>query len=417
MWVASIFSYMGTWVQDVGESWLMLSMTRSPMLVAMLTTAFTVPTIALLLPAGVLSDRVDRRWVLLLSQAGMGAAALLLAVATWLGWASPALLLAESALLGVGVAITSPPWQALVPEIAGRKHLSEAVTLNSIAFNLARAVGPALGGLLLGLASPAWAFAINALSFFAIVLVLVRYDDFRRASEQLGHKERGESLLGALVAPVRHLARTPHLRPMFLAMMSFGFAAVPLFSMMPVLAKHALGTSASGYGLMLGAIGAGAVLSGVALRPVRERLGPRALVAVAMFVYGACGLGLAAVRSLPAAIALLVPAGMGWLACLSTLNALVQLGSPRSMKSRVMALYQLLFFGAWSVGAAAGGAIATRWNERAAVAAGAIGVIGAGLIALRSQLPATEDDVRDAPPSSRTPLEREDIHPPVSTRA
>ena len=268
--------------------------------------------------------------------------------ATWMGWASPALLLAESALLGVGVAITSPPWQALVPEIAGRRHLAEAVTLNSIAFNLARAVGPALGGLLLGLMSAAWAFAINAISFFAVVVVLFRYDEFRHASERSSRKgvERGrEPLLRALVAPIQHLLATPHLRPMFLAMASFGFAAAPLFSMMPVLAKHSLHTSARGYGLMLGAVGAGAVLSGILLRWVRARVGPRVLVAVAMFAYGGCGLALAGAGSLALALVLLVPAGMGWLSCLSTLNAMVQLGSPSWMKSRIMALYQLAFFG------------------------------------------------------------------------
>lgn len=410
IWLASIFSYMGTWVQDVGESWLMLSMSKSPMLVAMLTTAFTVPSTVLLLPAGVLSDRADRLRVLVWSQAGMGLAALLLAAATWLGFASPALLLVESALLGVGVAITSPPWQGLVPEIAGRRHLAEAVTLNSIAFNIARAVGPALGGLLLGLTSPALTFAINAVSFFAVVIVLVGYEDFRAASARAraSAPRHEESLLGALVAPIRHLVRTPHLRPPFFAMMSFAFAAVPTFSMLPVLAKHGLGASARGYGLMLGAVGAGAVFAGVVLRGLRERVGPRLLVALAMLAYGAGGLALSATHSEPVALALLVPVGMGWLASLSSLNALVQLQSPPWLKARIMALYQFSFFAVWSVGATVGGAVATRWGERTAIAAGALGVVGAGLIALRSGLPASDDDVRDAPSSVRPPTATEE---------
>src|SRR5205823_4910922 len=154
-----------------------VSMNASPFMVAMLTTAFTVPCIALALPSGLLADRMDRRRILVWSQAAMALSAMLLAIATWLGFVSPIVLLAESALLGIATSVTSPPWQSLVPELAGRRHMTEAITLNSIAFNIARATGPALGGLILGLWGPAWAFALNAVSFLCVVWVLVRYDE------------------------------------------------------------------------------------------------------------------------------------------------------------------------------------------------------------------------------------------------
>jgi MFS family permease len=160
----------------------MLSLTASPFLVAMLTTCYTLPTLALTFPAGVLADRVDRRRLLITAQAWLTCVALALAGFTWAGYASPATLLVASAALGVGAAMTSPPWQSLLPDIVERRQTADALTLNSVAFNLARAVGPAIGGLILGALGPATAFFINGVSFLAVIEVLRRYDAVRAAS-------------------------------------------------------------------------------------------------------------------------------------------------------------------------------------------------------------------------------------------
>lgn len=390
MWIASIFSYVGSWAQDVGQSWLMVTTTQSPVLVAMLTTAFTVPCIALALPAGVLADRADRRKILAWSQGAMALFAMLLAIATWAGRASPAILLAESALLGVATAVTSPPWQSLVPELGGRRHLTEAITLNSIAFNIARAVGPALGGLVLGLWGAGWAFALNALSFLCVVWVLVSYDEVRRASELPRHTPAREALLGSLVAPIRLATEDARVRAAFLSISAFALAAAPVPAMLPVLAKRSFGASATGYGLMLGALGGGAVLGGLLLRGGRRAVGPRAVVATAMAAYGAFSAGAALAPSLALAAALLVPAGMGWLACLATLSAQVQLAAPSWMKSRLVALYHMVFFTVWSASATLGGAVAGRFGARAAVAGAGAATVLAGLVASRLALPSRE---------------------------
>lgn len=408
LWIASIFSYAGSWVQDVGQSWLMVSMSASPLMVAMLTTSFTVPCIALALPSGLLADRMDRRGILIGSQAAMAFFAMLLAMATWLNLVSPLVLLAESALLGVAVAVTSPPWQSLVPELAGRKHMTEAITLNSIAFNIARATGPAIGGLILGLWGPGWAFALNALSFLCIVWVLVRYDEVRRASELPRHSpaslsgtEPGEPLLRSMIAPIRLVTGSVRLRAVFTSVSAFAFAAAAVPAMLPVLAKHSLQSSATGYGLMLGAMGSGAVLSGVVLRHARRSFGPRTLVTVSMLVYGASVIGVGLSPSLRWAIALLVPAGMGWLGCLATLNALAQLASPPWIKSRVVSLYNMVFFTVWSLGATFGGALASRSSERIAITWAGIATVLAAALSSRMALPRTEMD-HETPSAPRT---------------
>lgn len=401
IWIASIFSYAGSWVQDVGASWLMVTMNASPFLVAMLTTSFTVPFMILALPSGLLADRADRRMILVWSQLAQAAFAMLLAIVTWLHRVSPGVLLVESALLGIASSATSPPWHSLVPELAGKRHLTEAVTLNSIAFNIARATGPAIGGFLLGLWGPGWAFAINALSFLCVVWALLHYDEVKRASELPRNTPTKNEpspgggyrplpvdtpILRGLIAPIPFLRDSARLRAIFMAMSVFAFSAATVPSMLPILAKRSLHATATGYGFMLCAMGLGAVLSGIVLRRIRKSMGPRALVPAAMLAFGAAVLALAFASALWMAVALLVPTGMGWLACLSTCNAQAQLASPAWLKSRVMSLYNLVFFLVWSLGATFGGALASRYGERSALLFAGLATFVAAAVARRAGL-------------------------------
>ena len=211
----------------------MLSLTRDPLPVAMLTTAMTVPLFALLMPAGVMADRVDRRKLLIASQGVMAFAAFALAMATWLGKATPGVLLAASAGLGVGAALSSPAWNSLIPELVPRRETADAVTLNAVAFNIARALGPALGGLILATRGPATAFFVNAVSFLGIMEVLRRYDEVKRAARAV--KRRPEPLRRALAAAFVHLQKSAKIRAVHIAVASFGFAAasVPAASRKP----------------------------------------------------------------------------------------------------------------------------------------------------------------------------------------
>ena len=411
IWIAAIFSYVGTWVQDVGESWLMLSMTKSPLLVAMLTTSFTLPYTALTLPAGALSDRSDRRTLLLGSHAFLAFVAFSLAILTWLHVMHPYVLLLASVGLGLGSAVAGPPWQTLVPELVPRRQTAEAITLNSIAFNIARATGPALGGFLIGLWGAGWAFLLNAMSFLAVGWVVWRFPEIRRASEaprEVPAHARGESLLASMRAPFRVLLNSRRLPPVFLALAAFSVAAASSASILPAFAKHTLDATATGYGALLGAMGLGAITGGLVAKRARALFGPRVIVASAMMLYGASTLAASAAHSVTAATCFFFPLGMGWLMTLSTLNALCQLLAPSWVKSRLLALYQMTFMVVWSVGASFGGLLAERFAERASMVAGGVGTLAAGALVVMLKLPDTEreltGDVTPTPAPARTSM-------------
>jgi MFS family permease len=383
MFLASIASYVGTFVHHVAEAWVMMDQARDPMLVSLLTTALMVPSLLLTVPAGALADRVDRRMLLFWAQLGSAAVTLGLAAACWLHLASPAVLLAGAAGMGVFLAFTGPPWQSLVPELAGRQHMAEAVTLNAVAFNVARVVGPAIGGFVLGWAGAGWSFALDALSFAGVLWVLARYPEIRAASAAALARAKPEPWLRSMVAPLGMVARSSRLRASFVGVLTFSLAASAVTALLPLVAKHHLHTGASGYGSLLGALGLGATACGIALRWVRRLVAPRVLVTGAMALYGACSVGVGLAGSLPAAWGWMLLAGFGWVATFSTMSATAQLASPEHAKSRVVALYQLTHFLGWAGGAAAAGAVATHVGERTTLVGGAVAALACAALASR----------------------------------
>ena len=409
LWLASIFSYVGTWIQDVGESWLMLGLTQSPLPVALLSTCTTLPAFALTLPAGVLADRLDRRRLLIVAQAWLAFVALALAAWVWAGLASPGALLVASAALGIGSALTTPPWQSLLPDMVPRVQTGDAVTLNAVAFNLARAIGPALGGLILGALGAGMAFFLNAVSFLAVIAVLRGYPQIRRASERAVTVRRTETLMQATLAAFREVRRSRELPRVYTAVAAFGFATSGVTALLPSFAKHALHTDARGYGILLGGLGLGAVLAAFGMRRVRAAVHSRTLVAVAMATYGACTLALSRAHVLPVAALLLVPAGVGWLSSFTTMNALVQLNASAWVKSRVLALYQVAFLAAWSLGATVAGSLATVVGIENTVAIFALLAVCAAALTSRIGLPSYHASLEHDAGTISTP-------PPASAR-
>ena len=380
VWLASVFSYIGSWVQDVGESWVMLSMSPDPRWVALLTTCFLGPMLALTLPAGALADRYDRRVLLIVSQCASAVAAAGPAIALRLHLMTPSVLLACTALLGGAGALGAPAWQTLIPELLPRELTAEAVTLGSIAFNIARVVGPALGGLLLAAAGADATFIVNALSFLAVVWVLSRHDHVRRTSART---QTAGNL--SLFEPLREVWGTLALRGAFATIAGFGASSCILMAILPAFAKHALGASASGYGALLSALGAGAITAGLLLARARSRFGAWRTVSVGAAAFGAATWAACHAFSVATAVPCFYVAGVGWTACLTTLSATVQLCASTTAKSRVTALYQLNFYGWATVGTVLGGAMAERFGERAAVSAGAMGCLVTGVCILAAR--------------------------------
>jgi MFS family permease len=404
VWIAAICSYVGNWLQDVGESWLMLSLTKSPLLIALVTTSFTIPAFALMLPAGVLSDRFDRRKILIASQSVLVVVAAVLAALTAFDVVTPAVILIASAAMGIGSALTTPAWQTLVPELVPRSEMPEAVTLNSVAFNIARTVGPALAGLVISMSGPAAAFALNAVSFLGVIHVLRSYPHLRAVAEKPRSRRARESFVRAMKSALVHAHRSPSLRALYGAISAFAIAAASVPALLPMFAKDSLGANERGYGVLLGALGAGAIAGALTLRRVRPMMSPRTLVAWSMALYGVSMAAFTTTRSVAVGAILLVPAGVGWLCSLSTLNALVQLASPHWVKARTMALYQLAFLLFWSIGASIGGEIASRVGVPLTMRVAALLTIGAAAVTAFLRLPSYADDADAAPTPLETPI-------------
>jgi MFS family permease len=396
LWLASLASNLGTWLQNVGVGWLMTGLTPSPLMAALVQAATTLPVFLLALPAGALADVIDRRRLLLAAQGWMLAAAAALAAVTVAGVVTPWLLLALTFALGLGFALNAPAWQAVVPELVPRAEVPAAVALNGVSMNVSRAVGPALGGLLVAAAGPGAAFLLNALSFVAVLWVLFRWD--RPAAAGALPAER---LVGAMRAGVRYVRHAPAFRAVLVRSAAFVSGAAGLWALLPAVARDHTDWGPAGYGVMLGSLGAGAVLGTLLLPAVRRSTGADAVVAGGTILFAACAAGVALFPSLGARCLLLFPAGVAWLAALTTLNSSAQSLLPSWVRARALSVYLLVFFGGMAAGSVLWGTVAGPLGVPLALLASA-GWMAAGLAAgLRFRLPA--DPPPDVEPARHFP--------------
>jgi len=394
LWIAALVSNVGTWMQSVGAVWQIGTVSGSAALVALVQTAVSLPVVLLALPAGAAADVFDRRRLLLATQTWMLVSAAALCLATLAGVANPAVVLAGTFLLGLGNAANAPAWQATIPELVGRRLLASAVALNSAGFNIGRAVGPAIGGLLVAAAGPAAVFGLNAVSYLGVVAVLWRWR--RRPQDDLG---AGEQVLQAIGAGVRYLRFAPLLQAVLVRTAMFILPASALWALLPVVARGRLGLDATGFGLLLGALGIGSVAGAVLLPRLR-----RAVPIDRRVVAGTCLFALAtaalAVLGSPLLVWLaMAAAGVAWLAILTSFNVATQTAVPRWVQARALSVYLLVFQGGLAVGSALWGVVAGRLGERTALLAAAAS-FGLGLLsALRWRLQGIAD--LDLTPSVR----------------
>jgi MFS family permease len=375
LWIAALVSNVGTWMQSVGAVWQIGTVSGSATLVALVQTAVSLPIVLLALPAGAAADVVDRRRLLLATQTWMLLSAAALCAATLLGLASPAVVLALTFLLGLGNAANAPAWQATIPELVGSRLLAPAVALNSAGFNIGRAIGPALGGLVVAAAGPAAVFGLNALSYLGVLAVLWRWR--RPPQDKLG---AGEQMLGAIGAGIRYVRFAPLLRAVLLRTALFILPASALWALLPVVAREGLGLDATGFGLLLGALGIGSVAGAVVLPRLRRAVPIDRRVVAATCLYALATVVLAVVGSALVVGLAMVAAGMAWLAILTSFNVATQTAVPRWVRARALAVYLLVFQGGLAVGSAGWGVVAGRLGERTALLAAAAS-FGLGLLA------------------------------------
>jgi len=354
LFIASFVSNIGTWMQNVGAQWFLVEKHSSALIVALVQTASLGPTLVLGLLAGVLADLFDRRRLLMVLQSYAVLVTLALAVVTYLGRLGPTSLLMFTVALGCASALTGPAWQAIQPELVPREQIPAAATLSSVSANVARAIGPAIGGVVVAWAGPAAVFGINAISFAGIIVVLAGW----KRPKQSAPIER-EHLGQAIITGLEYVRNGPIFRRILLRAGLFVFPASALFALLPVAAAHTWHLGARGYGVALGEIGFGAVLAVVIAAQVRQNVSANALLAVGAAVYGCAPL---AVAWLPfaAATPVLVLSGMAWLITLTTLNAEAQLVLPRWVRARGLSVYLLVFTGSQALGSYMWGLVATR---------------------------------------------------------
>lgn len=377
LWTAQLASNTGTWMQTVAAQWMLVHQPNAPALTAAAQAASLLPVLFVSLPAGVLADVLDKRRYLVATEAAMAAVAALLAVVTWTGQTTPALLLVLTFALGIGAAAANPAWQAVQPDLVERDLLPAAAALNSASVNVARAVGPAIAGAILLGAGPGVVFGINALTFVWVVVALVRWRSPARPATA------PEPVAPALVSGVRYVQHAPGVRRVLLRSGLFVVPASALWALLAVVASGSLHLGPGGYGLMLAALGTGAVGGTLVLGPLRARVSTGVLLATGSVLFALGMLACALVRVVPVVVAALVVAGAGWVVVLATFSTTLQLVLPAWVRARALAAYLVVFMGGQGVGALVWGAVADRVGvSPTLVVAGALVALAAATLAL-----------------------------------
>ena len=360
IWIANLASNMGSMIQSVGAAWLMTELTKSHLLIALVQAGATIPILLLGVFAGAIADNYDRRRVMLAAQTGMLLVSAALTVTTYAGAITPLLLLFFTLAVGAGTALNGPAWQASVRIQVGPKDLPQAIALNSIAFNLARSAGPALGGLLISITGPAPAFALNAVSYLALIVVLLRWPP------EVDPPKRSP-MLASIATGVRFCVQSDPVRRILIRGFIFGVPAIAFQALLPSLVRDRLHGTETVYGLCLAAFGTGSIIAALFVGNLRRRWGSDRIVSASSLVYAGAMLPVALTQHLPAILVAAFVAGMAWVSVLTTLNVAMQLRSPEAILGRCMAIYQAVTFGAMALGAWLFGMIADLWTLAAAV--------------------------------------------------
>jgi MFS family permease len=376
LWFASTVSNLGSWMQDTAGTWLMTVLTGSPLLIALMQTAASLPVVVLGMLAGAMADIVERRRLLIFWQAWMLGAVALLSALTFFNIISPWVLLILTFLLNIGAAMNAPAWQAIMPEIVPHNQLPDAVSLNSAGFNLARALGPALGGLMVAAflhadTGAANVFLLNSISFIGVILVLYQW----RRTPLFKSALPTERLFGSARAGLRYLRYAPRLQAAFVRTFIFALFVSAVWSLLAVVASRDLHQGALGYGILNGSMGFGAVIGATSLPRTRRILSADKIIHGASLVFVATLAVLAMVRQPLVIIPMLIAGGFAWTSAMSTLNLAVQISAPAWVQARALGAYQTVFAGGMSLGSVIWGAVAEHVSTPKALLSAGVGLL------------------------------------------
>jgi len=381
IWLANLVSNIGTWMHDVSAGWLMTDLAPDPFMVSLVQVAVVLPGFLFTIPAGALADIVDRRLYMLTAILWMTCMAAGIGAMTVTGAITPWSLIVFTFGLGAGTAMMLPAFTSLIPDLVPRQQLIAAVTLNAIAMNATRAIGPAIAGALIALTGPGPVFLLNAVSFAGIYFVILRY-----RSTQPRSTLPSERFFGALKAGFRFVRQSPSLQTVIIRGVAFFTMMSGLFAFLPLIVRVEVGAGPQAYGLLVAGMGAGAVTAGLALTQLRSRISSDKLVTIGTIVGALTLLGLAHVRMILPLAGITFVAGAAWISVISTLQVSAQMSLPAWIRARGLAVYLASFMGSMAIGSATWGRLASATDTTTAltVAVG-LGLI-AGLIASRWKL-------------------------------
>ncbi len=361
---------------------MMTTLTDSNAMVALVQGATTLPIMLFSLAAGALADNFNRRNVMMLAQILMTAASAALAALSMMGMLTPWTLLGLTFLIGCGTALHNPSWQASIGDLVPRDTVPEAVSLNSIGFNMMRSVGPAIGGLVVTLAGAGVAFLLNAISYLPLIVALGIWK--APAPDRTLPRE---NFFSAMAAGLRYVAMSPNLLKVLARAFMFGFGAMTVLALLPVIATALPDGNALIYGTLLGSFGIGAILGGVLNVRVRERLSNEVIVRGACLGMALSYIGLSLTSNVVLSHLLLLPSGMAWVLALSLFNVTVQLSTPRWVVGRALAIYQTATFGGMAIGAWVWGEMADGFGIRAALVGAGITLVVTAVAGMRLRVP------------------------------
>jgi MFS family permease len=384
IWIANLFSNLGGTLQGVGAAWLMTELTPSHQLVALVQASATVPIMLFGVFAGAIADNYDRRVVMLVAQVSMLVVSAALAGLAYAHMLTPVLLLAFTLSVGIGTALNAPAWQASVRQQVEPREIPQAIALNSISFNIARSIGPALGGVLISIWDVSFAFAINAISYVGLIGVLLWWKPEARPTDAPAPAKR--AILPAVAVGIRYCATNGPLRRLLVRGFALGISLAAYQSLLPAVVSANVNGSELDFGLMLGLFGIGSITAAPFTGAMRRRLGLEGILAVGagMFVF-ALSL-VAAVHDILYALPAAFVAGMAWVMILTTLNTAVQLRSPDAILGRCLSIYQAVTFGGMALGSWAWGALADWQSLPFALHSGSIFLV-VSFVALRILAP------------------------------
>jgi MFS family permease len=385
--IADIFSDIGTFMQSVGAAWLMVSLQAGPMYVALTQTASALPFFLFALPAGALGDICDRRKLILFTEIWMAFVAVALAALVITGFISPWLLLALTFALSAGDAFETPTWRAVLPELVVKEDLEAASAVNGIEFNLARAVGPGLAGVLIAAFGVGTAFVVNAGSFIGVIFVIARW--------KRPHRKRtapAERVVGATIAALRYVRYSTGVRALIIRAGAVTLFASALLALLPTVA-HNVSKSPIAFGLLLGFFGAGAVLGAFVLQPARARWSTETVASAGVAILGMATIAVGILHNLAALSVVMLAGGGAWIIFISLITALVQKLAPDWVRARVLAVFMLVFQGGMAAGSAVWGALGQHTSVQTALIWAGLGTVVTTGLGFLCRLPDTTVDV------------------------